>query len=185
MTMEEESPAKGHMLNNRWNHTAQEHYQKCSVCNEIIEESRGVQEYEYDEGDDDWYCKTCDAGHDWDYCGNDQLTVRSATCKKVVYDCEACGLEFVKTGQFPEYHNFEEGSCTHCGEEDPNYKLPTEPEPTEPEPTEPEPTEPEPTEPEPTEPEPTEPEPTEPEPTEPEPTEPEPTEPEPTEPSGE
>ena len=145
--MEEESPAKGHMLNNRWNHTAQEHYQKCSVCNEIIEESRGVHEYEYDEGDDDWYCKTCDAGHDWDYCGNDQLTVRSATCKKVVYDCEECGLEFVKTGQFPEYHNFEEGSCTHCGEEDPNYKLPTEPEPTEPEPTEPEPTEPEPTEP--------------------------------------
>ena len=177
MTMEEESPAKGHMLNNRWNHTAQEHYQKCSVCNEIIEESRGVHEYEYDEGDDDWYCKTCDAGHDWDYCGNDQLTVRSATCKKVVYDCEACGMEFVKTGQFPEYHNFEEGSCTHCGEEDPNYKLPTEPEPTEPEPTEPEPTEPEPTEPEPTEPEPTEPEPTEPEPTKPEPTEPEPTEP--------
>ena len=152
MTMEEESPAKGHMLNNRWNHTAQEHYQKCSVCNEIIEESCGVHVYEYDAGDDDWYCRTCDAGHDWDYCGNDQLTLQSATCKKLVYDCAECGLEFVKTGQFPEYHNFEEGSCTHCGEEDPDYEPPTEPKPTEPKPTEPEPTEPKPTEPEPTEP---------------------------------
>ena len=173
--VEEEAPPKGHALNSRWNHTKTEHYQKCSVCQEIIPESQGSHRYEYHAGDDDWYCAVCDAGHDWDYCGNAGLTVKAADCTRIVYHCGGCGLDLEKNGSFPEHHHYENGACTLCGAPDPNYEPPTEP--TDPEPTEPEPTEPEPTEPEPAEPEPTAPEPTEPEPTEPEPTEPEPAEP--------
>ena len=95
MEKEEESPAKGHTLNSRWNHTAQEHYQKCSVCEEIIEESKGLHQYRYHAGDNDWYCEICDAGHDWDYCGNDKLAVQTATCQKVYLclQCMWCGTD--------------------------------------------------------------------------------------------
>lgn len=119
MTQEEESPAKGHALNSRYNHTATEHYQKCSVCQEIIEESVGQHQYEYHAGDDDWYCIVCDAGHDWDYCGNTGLTMQEATCQEITYYCAVCGLELVQHGTFPEYHAYEDGVCQYCGAIDP------------------------------------------------------------------
>lgn len=127
MTREEESPANGHKLNNRWNHTNTEHYQKCSICDEIIAESQGMHEYVYHAGDDDWYCIVCEAGHDWDYCGNANLIIDFANCRKIIYFCNECGLYLKKEGSFPEYHYFENGSCIECGEADPNY-IPSEPE---------------------------------------------------------
>lgn len=130
--VEEEAPPKGHALNSRWNHTKTEHYQKCSACQESIPESRGSHRYEYHAGDDDWYCTVCDAGHDWDYCGNSGLTIKSADCTRIVYHCDDCGLDLTKNGSFPEYHNYENGVCTICGAADPNYNPPTEPPETEP-----------------------------------------------------
>lgn len=124
LVKEEESPPKGHTLNNRWNHTATEHYQKCSTCGETIAESRGTHQYEYDEGDDDWYCGICGAGHDWDYCGNDHLVIASATCQKIVYHCGECGLELIREGTFDEYHSYVDGYCIHCGAQDPDYTPP-------------------------------------------------------------
>lgn len=143
MTKEEESPAKGHTLNNRWNHTETEHYQKCSTCGQVIAESCGGHQYEYDTGDDDWYCKVCQAGHDWDYCGNDHLEVHSATCQKIVYYCAQCGMYLSREGSFPEYHAYVDGVCTHCGAADPDYTPPeTDPPETEPPETDPPETEP-------------------------------------------
>ena len=122
MSREESSPAKGHKLNNRWNHTKTNHYQKCSVCSEIIPESQGIHQYVYGPGDDDWYCRICDAGHDWDYCGNNGLTIKSHTCGKITYFCSDCGLDLEKEGSFPEYHDYKDGKCLHCGAEDPAIK---------------------------------------------------------------
>jgi hypothetical protein len=150
--VEEEAPPRGHSLGSRWNHTKTEHYQKCSVCQEIIPESKGSHRYEYHAGDDDWYCTVCDAGHDWDYCGNSDLTVKSADCTRIVYHCGDCGLDLTKNGSFPEHHRYENGFCTCCGAPDPNYNPPTEPPVTEPEPTQPPETEPPVTEPPETEP---------------------------------
>ena len=150
--VEEEAPPRGHSLGSRWNHTKNEHYQKCSVCQEIIPESKGSHRYEYHAGDDDWYCTVCDAGHDWDYCGNSDLTVKSADCTRIVYHCSDCGLDLTKNGSFPEHHRYENGFCTCCGAPDPNYNPPTEPPVTEPEPTQPPETEPPVTEPPETEP---------------------------------
>ena len=152
MVVEEEAPPRGHSLNSRWNHTKNEHYQKCSVCQEIIPESKGSHRYEYHAGDNDWYCTVCDAGHDWDYCGNLSLTVKSADCTRIVYHCGDCGLDLTKNGSFPEHHRYENGFCTCCGAPDPNYNPPTEPPVTEPEPTQPPETEPPVTEPPETEP---------------------------------
>ncbi|MBR6657519.1 MAG: hypothetical protein IKL18_05035 [Oscillospiraceae bacterium] len=123
-TAEEESDPNGHSLDERWNHTAEEHYQKCSVCEEIIEESKGRHEYEYDENDEDWYCEICDAGHDWDYCGNDALEITSATCEEITYYCPDCDTEMTWEGYFPEHHEFEDGYCIYCGEEDPAWIPP-------------------------------------------------------------
>lgn len=125
MSRQEDSPAKGHKLNNRWNHTKTNHYQKCSVCKEKIADSQGIHQYVYHSGDDDWYCRICDAGHDWDYCGNNGLTIKSHTCMKVIYFCNNCGLDLEKDGTFPEYHDYKEGKCIHCRQEDPTQ--PTEP----------------------------------------------------------
>ena len=140
--VEEEAPPRGHSLNSRWNHTKTEHYQKCSACEEIIPESKGSHRYEYHPGDDDWYCTVCDAGHDWDYCGNSGLTIISADCTRIVYHCGDCGLDLTKNGSFPEHHHYENGICTHCGAPDPDYTPPTEPPVTEPPITEPPETEP-------------------------------------------
>lgn len=124
MTSEQEAPAKGHMLNNRWNHTSQTHYQKCSVCGEIIEGTRGVHQYVYDAELDDWLCELCGAGHAWDYCGNDGLLITSATCQRIDYHCDECGLNMHKDGYFEEYHFYENGYCLYCGSEDPAYPTP-------------------------------------------------------------
>ena len=81
--------------------------------------------------------------------------VTTPTCTEkgyTTYSCD-CGESYTDNYVKALGHNFVEGICTRCGEDDPNWVEPTEPEPTEPEVTEPEPTEPEPTEPEPTEPE--------------------------------
>ena len=142
MVVEEEAPPRGHALNSRWNHTKTEHDQKCSVCQQIIPESRGDHRYEYHAGDNDWYCTVCDAGHEWDYCGNTGLTVASADCTRIVYHCGDCGLDLTKNGSFPEYHQYENGICTHCGAADPDYIPPTQPPVTEPSVTEPPVTEP-------------------------------------------
>ena len=146
MVRQEDTPAKGHSLNSRWNHTKTEHYQKCSVCLETIPESQGQHSYEYHAGDDDWYCTICDAGHGWDYCGNNGLSIASASCTRIVYHCGNCGLSLSKSGSFPEHHTYENGICTLCGAADPNYIPPTEPPETQPPITEPPETEP-PTEP--------------------------------------
>ena len=153
--VEEDAPPRGHALNSRWNHTKTEHYQKCSVCQQTVPESVGSHRYEYHAGDDDWYCTVCDAGHDWDYCGNSGLTVISADCTRIVYRCGDCGLDLAKSGSFDEHHHYENGFCTCCGAEDPNYTQPTQPPVTEPPVTEPPVTEPPVTEPPVTEPEPT------------------------------
>ena len=167
MDKDEVSPAKGHALDARWNHTKTEHYQKCSVCQQTVAESAGKHQYEYHAGDDDWYCKICDAGHDWDYCGNEGLTVKESTCQKITYYCDECGLDLVKTGLFEEYHGYADGICIHCGQTEPGAvppetQMPTEPPATDPpaeEPTQPPVTEPPVTEPPATEPPATEPEP--------------------------
>lgn len=114
----ERSLAKGHTLNNRWNHTQDEHYRKCSVCKEIVESTVGKHQYVYNEHDDDWYCSVCDAGHDWDYCGNSGLIIQSATCKKIIYFCEDCGFTLEKEGTFDEHHDYVDGTCVHCGKAD-------------------------------------------------------------------
>ena len=95
-----------------------------SDAEEIIEESKGQHEYVYDEGDDDWYCGICDAGHDWDYCGNDALEIVSATCEEITYYCPDCDTEMTWEGYFPEHHEFEDGYCIYCGEEDPAWIPP-------------------------------------------------------------
>ena len=138
MEKQEDCPKKGHMLNNRWNHTETHHYQKCSVCNEDMMDGYGKHRYRYDPGDDDWYCEVCDAGHDWDYCGNDDLSVKTVTCIETVYHCETCGLDFVQRGQFPEHHAYTDGRCRYCGEQDPEYVPPeTDPPETDPPETDP------------------------------------------------
>lgn len=126
-TTEQASPPKGHSLNDRWNHTATEHYQKCSVCGETIGESVGAHDYLYSAGDEDWYCSICEAGHDWDYCGNRSLEIRSADCTEIIYFCPDCGIELRAEGEFPDYHTYEDGSCLLCGAADPNYQPPEEP----------------------------------------------------------
>ena len=122
MTKEEDSPAKGHKLNNRWNHNKTEHYQKCSVCKEVIESSKGSHQYgAYDADFEDWFCVICDAGHDWDYCGNgDNLVIvpEETTCQHAVYRCTDCGLRLEKDGVFEDYHNYTGGVCI-CGKSDP------------------------------------------------------------------
>ena len=137
LVCETEAPPRGHSLNSRWNHTKTEHYQKCSVCQQTIPESVGSHSYAYHAGDDDWYCTTCDASHDWDYCGNAGLSLKSATCERKNWHCDGCGLDMVRNGSFPGHHQYEKGLCIHCGGSDPSYNPPTEPPITEPPETEP------------------------------------------------
>ena len=166
---EEETGPKGHTLDNKWQVTADSHYEKCSTCGEIANQGRhqykhvtykenGVQKETYE-------CQICSAWH-VDECGA-ALTERTATCQKITYHCNSCGYDVSKEGYFPEHHHYVDGKCEYCAEADPNAGA-TEPPTTEP-PTEPPTTEP-PTEPPTTEP-PTEPPTTEP-PTEPPTTEP-------------
>ena len=117
MEKEEEAEAKGHTLDNRWNHTALEHYQKCSTCGE--EFGRGNHEYTYSEDWDDYECRICHVLHE-EICGG-ALTIQEATCQKIVYHCDSCGYDMTKPGTFDEYHNYVDGICQYCGGEDPNH----------------------------------------------------------------
>lgn len=117
MEKEEEAEAKGHTLDNRWNHTALEHYQKCSTCGEEFD--RGNHEYTYSEDWDEYECRICHVLHE-EICGG-ALTVKEATCQKLVYHCDSCGYDMTKPGTFDEYHNYVDGICQYCGGEDPNH----------------------------------------------------------------
>lgn len=115
MEKEEEVEAKGHTLDNRWNHTALEHYQKCSTCGEEI--NCGNHEYEADWGD--YACRICEVLHE-EICGGTP-TIQEATCQKIVYHCDSCGYDMTKPGTFDEYHDYVDGFCRYCGAEDPDY----------------------------------------------------------------
>ena len=115
MEKEEEVEAKGHTLDNRWNHTKLEHYQKCSTCGE--ETNRGNHEYEADWGD--YACRICEVLHE-EICGGTP-TIREATCQKIVYHCDSCGYDLTEYGTFYEYHDYVDGFCRYCGAEDPDY----------------------------------------------------------------
>lgn len=117
MEKEEEAEAKGHTLDNRWNHTALEHYQKCSTCGEEFD--RGNHEYTYSEDWDEYECRICHVLHE-EICGG-ALTIQEATCQKIVYHCDSCGYDMTKPGTFDEYHNYVDGICQYCGGEDPNH----------------------------------------------------------------
>ena len=145
---EEETGPKGHTLDNKWQVTAAEHYEKCSTCGEIANQGRhdykhitytenGVQKETYE-------CKICSAWH-VDECGG-SLTETSATCRKITYYCSGCGYDMKKEGTFDEHHHYVDGSCEYCGETDPNGGT-TKPPETEPPTTEPPETEPPTTEP--------------------------------------
>lgn len=117
MEKEEEAEAKGHTLDNRWNHTALEHYQKCSTCGEEFD--RGNHEYTYSEDWDEYECRICHVLHE-EICGG-ALTIQEATCQKIVYHCDSCGYDMTKPGTFDEYHDYVDGICQYCGAEDPNH----------------------------------------------------------------
>ena len=177
---EEETGPKGHTLDNQWQITAAEHYEKCSTCGKIANQGRhdykhitytenGVQKETYE-------CKICSAWH-VDEC-NGTLTQTNATCQKITYYCSGCGYEMKKEGTFDEHHHYVGGSCEYCGKPDPNGGT-TEPPETEPPITEPPETEPPATEPPETEPPATEPPETDPPATDPPPTDPPATDPPP------
>lgn len=117
MEKEEEVEAKGHTTDNRWNHTASEHYQKCSTCGEEFD--RGNHEYTYSEDWDEYECRICHVLHE-EICGG-ALTIQEATCQKIVYHCDSCGYDMTKPGTFDEYHDYVDGICQYCGGEDPNH----------------------------------------------------------------
>lgn len=119
MEKEEEAEAKGHTLDNRWNHTALEHYQKCSTCGE--EFGHGSHEYVYEPGIgwEDYACRICGELHEF-LCGG-ALTIQEATCQKLVYHCDSCGYDMTKPGTFDEYHDYVDGFCRYCGAEDPDH----------------------------------------------------------------
>ena len=119
MEKEEEVEAKGHTMDNRWNNTASEHYQKCSTCGE--EFGRGSHEYVYEPGIgwEDYACRICGELHEF-LCGG-TLTIQEATCQKIVYHCDSCGYDMTKPGTFDEYHDYVDGICQYCGAEDPDH----------------------------------------------------------------
>ena len=117
MEKEEEAEAKGHTLDNRWNHTALEHYQKCSTCGEEFD--RGNHEYTYSEDWDEYECRICHVLHE-EICGG-ALTIQEATCQRIVYHCDSCGYDMTKPGTFDEYHDYVDGFCRYCGAEDPDH----------------------------------------------------------------
>ncbi|MBQ7346077.1 MAG: hypothetical protein IJW45_08475, partial [Oscillospiraceae bacterium] len=123
MTREEQAPAKGHTLDSRWNYTDREHYRKCSTCGEEMD--RGEHQYVYDEEWEDYACGVCGVLHDWDVECAGTLTVEEATCERIVYHCDGCGLDLICEGYFQEHHCYEEGVCTVCGEEEPDEEEST------------------------------------------------------------
>lgn len=129
---EEESMPKGHQMDNTVYHNAQEHWQKCQVCQTEIDGSRGIHSFQYDDMEADWICNGCGLLHDFDGCGNDDLTLVVSTCQQVSYHCPHCNQNLARSGTFEEYHNYVNGTCTVCGKPDP--ALPPQEEEPEPEP---------------------------------------------------
>ena len=115
MEKEGQTEAKGHTLDNRWNYTALEHYQKCSTCG--AETARGAHDYEAGWGD--FVCRVCDAIHEEACDGTPVL--QEATCQKKVFHCGSCGYDLTEYGTFEEYHEYVDGFCRYCGAEDPDY----------------------------------------------------------------
>lgn len=130
------------------------HYQKCDACGHVKENSAEAHapegefitdnpNYDYEK----YHHQKCKCGmvmsklHEWD---EGSITTQ-ATCTSpgvMTYIC-ACGA--VKTEEISKLpHSYENGSCTVCGEPDPDYSQPTETEPpvTEPPVTDPSDTEP-------------------------------------------
>ena len=175
MIREEEVGPKGHTLDNQWQVTAAEHYEKCSTCGVIANQGRHQYKYiTYTENGvqkETFECQICSAWH-VDECSG-SLTQTHATCQKITYHCSGCGYDMKKEGTFDEHHNFVGGTCEYCGKTDPNSGS-TEPPTTEPPTTEPPTTEPPTTEPSETDPPTTEPPETTPPTTEPPKTEPDP-----------
>ena len=177
------------------------HYQKCDACGHVKENSAEAHapegefitdnpNYDYEK----YHHQKCKCGmvmskfHEWD---EGSITTQ-ATCTStgvMTYIC-ACGA--VKTEEISKLpHSYENGSCTVCGEPDPDYSQPTDTEPPVTEPpvtdssdTDSTVTEPPVTDPSDTEPTGTQPPVTEPSDTEPTGTQPPVTEPSDTEPTG-
>ena len=125
VTQEQESPAKGHQTDNQYFHDVSGHYQTCEVCGLEVEGSRGTHDFRYDAGWDDWYCSVCNAGHDWDYCGNAGLVLRfGSTCENLVYDCPTCGVVLTRSAE----HQYVDGICIDCLAEDLSHEIPSIPE---------------------------------------------------------
>lgn len=136
MTHTVESPAAGHQRGgNYWYHDPSGHFQKCQVpdCGAVIEESRGSHSYQYNAAFNDYFCAVCSASHDWDSCGNAELSLVSESCTEKQYHCPGCGYDMVGPG---EGHRYTDGICTGCGAPDPDA-VPPSPPPSEP-PSEPE-----------------------------------------------
>lgn len=128
---EESTPPKGHSGQNVSYHNAREHWRQCQLCGEEIENSREEHLYVYDAAEEDWVC-ACGVLHGWDGCAEEaSLTLVSASCRELVWHCAHCGLTLRQTGTFEEYHTYENGICTTCGDADPDY-LPPQPDPEEP-----------------------------------------------------
>ncbi len=128
ITQEQEVPAKGHQTDNQFFFDGQEHYQLCEICGLEVPGSRGRHTWVYNEMEDDWFCSACQAGHGWDmdhYLDDSNLV--SATCQELWYHCPDCNQDFVRTGTFDAYHEYENGSCIYCGQPDPDYVSPEEP----------------------------------------------------------
>lgn len=116
---EEEAAPNGHTFDRRWNYTETEHSQKCSSCGE--EHNQGAHSYVYDSDEKDNICTVCGVLHDFDVECSGTQTITEATCKEIHYTCDGCGSVLTMAGDFEEYHNFQDGLCEHCGEEDPDY----------------------------------------------------------------
>ena len=144
---EEETGPSGHSLDNQWQVTAEEHYEKCSACGEIANRSRHQYEHiiywENGVEKEDYECRICHCLH-IDECDG-TLVEKEATCQKITWVCLDCEHEMDKEGLFEEHHHYADGSCIHCGTPDPEGGSGEPPETQPGEPTEPEPSEPTPT----------------------------------------
>lgn len=128
---EEESPAAGHMPQNVYECNKMEHYQICQICREKLEETVAPHKYRYDQNGGDWVCDICYAIHGWECNGSLLPDSYSSTCNHLVGNCSECNLLLEKygaPGEFTDYCTFQEGFCTVCEAQDPNYQpLPPEP----------------------------------------------------------
>ena len=84
---------------------------KCSVCGEVLTAQEEIPA----------------KGHSY----GSAVTVPTCTEQGyTTHTCSACGNSYVDTYVDAVGHSFEDGFCTECGAEDPDYEEPTEPEQT-------------------------------------------------------